>query len=107
MSCLSDRVEQYLDLGIERLFLIRHHDNYKYPGICTYKKIKNDYHNLRVDGMFSDSNPKRWAAALLYIFCKVTGRNRTQKDIANALDIDIVTIRKAYKKIMEKYNIYE
>src|SRR5690348_11888684 len=99
-QCLADRVEQYLDLGFAKLGITKHHDS---GYLCTYKRFKADYHNLRADGVFADSNPKSWASGLLYIFCVATGTNRSQHDIFTALGTAPGTIRKYYKRIRDGY----
>lgn len=50
----------------------------------------------------SGRGPKGVAAAVSYIASTVTGERRTQREVAEAVDITEVTIRNRYKEIMER-----
>lgn len=58
-------------------------------------------------GLTSGRGPTGLAAAVLYVASLITGEKRTQRAIAEVVNVTEVTIRNRYKEILEKLNLEE
>jgi len=71
-------------------------------GIKIIRKIASEQSG-RI--MLSGKDPRSWAASGLYMACLISGNSRTQKEIADVIEITEVTLRNRCKDLARKIDI--
>lgn len=73
----------------------------------TQTKAQEILSKAKEVGLTSGRGPTGLAAAVLYVASLITGEKRTQRAIAEVVNVTEVTIRNRYKEILEKLNLEE
>jgi len=103
--CIADRVWNYYQAGLKKLgYTIEVLDEMYPEDWDQWKKIQEFYKNLRVDGFFGNHNPKSSAGALLYLTCIILGFEKSQKQVAESVGVNVVTIGKWSRILKVKWN---
>lgn len=98
-KCMSDRTYNYIQQIEKRLH---------YTVGCNsfmFKWIYNTYKDLRVDGYFSNCNPRTISAGLIYLASIKCGHEITQRDLSDISETGEATIRNAMRKIIKETNL--
>ncbi|UCD04091.1 MAG: hypothetical protein JSW73_00365 [Candidatus Woesearchaeota archaeon] len=73
----------------------------------TQTKAQDILKRAKSVGLTSGRGPTGLAAAVLYVASLITGEKRTQRAIAEVVNVTEVTIRNRYKEILEKLDLEE
>lgn len=73
----------------------------------TQTKAQEILKDAKEEGLTSGRGPTGLAAAVLYVASLITGEKRTQRAIAEVVNVTEVTIRNRYKEIIEELGLEE
>ncbi|MGH9879625.1 MAG: hypothetical protein ACRD5H_18505, partial [Nitrososphaerales archaeon] len=97
--CFSERIENYVALGLEALKKIRPNDiNYEFTELL-------DKLTKAVRGEMLRYTPRLQAASIVYIACVRHGINITQKTIASLFCLTEFTLRRGYHYLQDDVKI--